>query len=182
MASHIVAAVLSRFQGSSYAVSTTYALIASVLAVWDTWYIWTFIFSPELNPREPKQVPYLLPIAGHTVKFFNDSERLYMRCRKYFQNTREPFAITIMGQRLYILTSPDDASRVYKKTTSLGFDAFAKQMFTSFGVTEDGMRKMWQQPRESSSMPGDERKKALIHAVSDYDRLQLLPGKHLEDL
>lgn len=64
-------------------------------------------------------------------------------CRQLFNNTREIFSITIAGQKLYIITSPKDISTVYKKFQTLTFDGFIKDMYIVFGMSPDGIAKMF---------------------------------------
>jgi hypothetical protein len=33
----------------------------AVAAAWVSWYIWRFVFSPLLNPDEPRELPYFVP-------------------------------------------------------------------------------------------------------------------------
>jgi hypothetical protein len=48
--------------------------------------------------------------------------------RQYFGDSREPFAITVMGEELYILTSPEDVLIVYKETIALDFNPIIKEI------------------------------------------------------
>ncbi len=108
-------------------------------------------------------------------------------CRKYFHDDRKPFAITVMGQRLYAVTSPQDISIIYRNTTTLGFDEFVRDTMLSLGASQDGVRKMYESPRyENSDTSGkgniNRLHKILAHAGEDYYRQQLLPGNLLDQL
>ncbi|KAL8980434.1 MAG: hypothetical protein Q9205_004475 [Flavoplaca limonia] len=100
--------------------------------------------------------------------------------REYFGNVRKPFALTVMGQKLYIVTSPQDVSAIYKNTTTLTFDEFVRDMMLSFGASEEGVRKMWESPRTGGNVGSLH--KVLAHAGEDYYRQQFHPGDRLNDL
>ncbi|KAL8939674.1 MAG: hypothetical protein Q9211_002625 [Gyalolechia sp. 1 TL-2023] len=143
---------------------------------WFSWYIWKFNIRPALHPTEPKEMPYWIP--SHGVQFFKDSEATFSR--KYFGDVRKPFALTVMGQRLYIVTSPRDISAIYKNTTTLTFDELVRDMMLSFGASEEGVRRMWESPRTGGTVGSLH--KVLAHAGEDYYRQQFQPGHRLNDL
>ena len=98
----------------------------------------------------------------------------------YFRDSREPFALTVAGQRLYIVTSPQDVTDIYKNTKTLTFDEYVRDVMKSIGVSEDGISRLWKTP--DNNMDHNRLHKALAHAGEDYYREQLLPGSHLDDL
>ncbi|KAL9037718.1 MAG: hypothetical protein Q9180_003565 [Flavoplaca navasiana] len=119
-------------------------------------------------------------VIGHGIQFFKDSEATFTKSREYFGNVRKPFALTVMGQRLYIVTSPQDVSAIYKNTTTLTFDEFVRDMMLSFGASKEGVRKMWESPRTGGNVSSLH--KVLAHAGEDYYRQQFHPGDRLNDL
>lgn len=98
--------------------------------------------------------------------------RLSLPLRKYFNNSREPFRIYVAGTEIYIITSPQDMSRVYKNTISLSFDDFILDLHVAFGMSPKGRDVMWNTSKG----------KILIHVADDLHHAQLLPGKHLDDV
>ncbi|KAL8726423.1 MAG: hypothetical protein Q9181_006052 [Wetmoreana brouardii] len=100
--------------------------------------------------------------------------------RRYFGDISKPFALAVMSQRLYIITSPQDVSAIYKNTTTLTFDEFVRDMMLSFGVSEEGVRRMWESPRTVGNVGSLH--KVLAHAGEDYYRQQFHPGDCLDDL
>ena len=100
-------------------------------------------------------------------------------CRLYFGDSRETFALTIAGERLYIVTAPQDVTEIYKNTKTLTFDEYACDVTKSIGVSDDGIAKLWKPPGEIGN---DRLHKALAHAAEDYYREQLLPGPQLDIL
>ncbi len=87
----------------------------------------------------------------------------------------------MVGQRLYIVTSQQDASSIYRNIKSLQFDEFVRDIMLFMGVSQDGVRKMWESSRYDSEN-SNRLHKVLAHAAEDYYRQQLLSGNHLEDL
>lgn len=124
---------------------------------------------------------------------FGASTDVSVRCREYFNNTREPFLITLAGQKLAILTSPHDIAAIWKNTESLSLDVFLKDVYVAFGVSSDVAHKMYQTPSELP-WSGDAEKqttmfrsenplhKSLGHLQSDFFKLQLHPGEKLDSL
>lgn len=88
------------------------------------------------------------------------------------------------GQKIYIVTSPEDISAVYKNSQSLTFDGFVKDMYAAFGMSSTGIARLWA-PVEGSSksgnvagLPGQKQ----AHLGAGIQREQLHPGQHLDDL
>ena len=78
--------------------------------------------------------------------------------------------------------SPKDMSTVYKNVTTLTFDGFIRDLYTTFGMTQQGIQLMWQvAPSKSQDNKGtsDSQKFHLGHGVH---REQLHPGDQLEDI
>ena len=78
--------------------------------------------------------------------------------------------------------SPIDMATAYKNTTTLKFDGFARDMCATFGMSQDGIRRMWQvqssKAKEITESSGDRQ----INIGVALHRQQLLPGDHLEDI
>ncbi|KAL8938263.1 MAG: hypothetical protein Q9211_003292 [Gyalolechia sp. 1 TL-2023] len=90
----------------------------------------------------------------------------------YFNDCREPFCITVAGVELYIITSPQDMSLVYRNTKTLSFDDFIRDLHVAFGMSSLGRGKMWDASQG----------KCLVHQANDFHREQLHPGPHLLSL
>ncbi|EDN95674.1 hypothetical protein SS1G_11553 [Sclerotinia sclerotiorum 1980 UF-70] len=145
----------------------------AVAITWATWRFWKFTLKPALYPEDPKEYPYFIP--GQAPAFLRDSQSLFKRAREYFGNTREPFAITIMGQQIYVVTNPEDLPTLYKSTSTLTFDGFIKDFFKKEGVTPEAIEIMFTKQAKSQ-------KKVLAHAGEDFFKQQLQPGGHLQPL
>ena len=106
--------------------------------------------------------------------------------RRYFGDTREPSALTLAGETIYVITSPEDATAAYKGTSRLTFDGFIKDMMMTFGASKHGIGQMWSIPYLSTPKATRSKtnplRKPLAHLGEDLYRHQLLPGKGLEPL
>ena len=110
------------------------------------WRFWAFTIKAALYPDEPKELPYWIPFLGHAIGFVRNGQRVLTRGREYFGNTREPFALTLAGEKIYFLTSPDDVTALYKDTKSLGFDHVVYELSIQFGVSRAAMDKIHRKP------------------------------------
>lgn len=105
---------------------------------------------------------------------------------KYFKNTREPFALTLGGERLYILTSPENVASAYKDTTHLTFDHVVYELSLTFGVTRSAMDKAYQKPTKENDVLSQKlhinnpQLKSLTQLNSDFYKQQLHPGEKFD--
>ena len=107
-------------------------------------------------------------------------------CREYLGNTREPFALNVAGETLYVLTSPKDTTEAYKNTTSLSFDGFVRDLMLSCGGSPSGVDKMYQPPAKDGKghvmIAPNPMHKCLANLTVDFHKQQLLPGDELDKL
>lgn len=103
--------------------------------------------------------------------------------RNYFGNTREPFALTLGGEKVYFLTSPDDVSTMYKNTSSLVFDRIVHELTMTFGVSKATVDKVFERPvsKKDDAVARaldvqNPRLKSLSELNNDFWKLQLNPG------
>ncbi|GAB1317209.1 hypothetical protein MFIFM68171_07419 [Madurella fahalii] len=147
-ASSIYAALPASAQNAIPTIVTTAALYVA-------WRIWRFTIQPTLHPDEPKQLPHLIPFLGHVRempvnagKLFaygsEDGPSRYSSWEEYFGNTREIFAFTVMGQEMYIATSPDDVLSVYKESKRIELDSIIKDIMDDFGCTDATVNKIFE--------------------------------------
>ena len=102
----------------------------------------------------------------------------------YLGNTREPFAITLAGEKLYVLTSPKDVAETFRRTDTLSHDGFVEHLMRSFGVSNHGIEKMYQNfsPEGHIMHFPNPHQKSLARLTVDLHKHQLLPGPELESL
>ncbi|KAA6409239.1 MAG: cytochrome P450 [Lasallia pustulata] len=127
---------------SSARLSQPVSLLVLFGILWITWRIWRFTLRPALHPNGPKEIPYLVPFVGHALAFYKNFNDLVAHGRQYLGNTDEPFTLTIAGERIYIVFSPEDVSAVYRNNTTLEFDTHVQGLFKSFDGSSDGIRKL----------------------------------------
>ncbi|KAF2815105.1 cytochrome P450 [Mytilinidion resinicola] len=145
-----------------------------------TWRLWTFTLRPLLHPNEPRPLPYWIPIIGHGFRFLRDSQALFTAGRVHFANSREPFAVTVFGETIYILTSPRDVSGVFKETTTLSTDQV--NINRSFGVSDAGTEQMTR-PAFVDAVKGERGGLKDYNYMSEHIRhSQLLPGHQMDIL
>lgn len=98
----------------------------------------------------------------------------------------QTYKLTLCGQKLYIMTSPQDISRIYKSTEALTFDDFMRGMLLRLGASSDAVRKWLPNsgvntkghvPGSSDPLPQD-----YGHLGEQLCRKQLLPGQNLDKL
>ena len=70
-----------------------------------------------------------------------DSNNIFTNARLYFGNTRQPFSLTVMGEELYIVTSPEDVSAVYRNIKALDFDPFIHNVTMASALPERTQKK-----------------------------------------
>ena len=102
--------------------------------------------------------------------------------RRYFGNIGEPFAVTIAGQSLYVLTSAKDIEELYKNKSTLSWELFVQDLYRWIGFSNHAVKKLWQPPTEHSKAANPVRILSPNEMVAEYQRRQLRPGKHLDSL
>ena len=109
--------------------------------------------------------------------------------REYFGNTREPFALTLGGQTLHILTSPEDVKDLYKNAKVFAFDDVVVDVSITFGISRVALLKMRQKPAFPEGDPVYSKLKVQnMHAMSlselnsEFWKQELFPGPSLDAL
>lgn len=142
----------------------------------------------RLSAMEGKRFPKLDEAVLATMPCCNPKNALTdpLKNREYFRNTREPFAITVAGTRIYIMTSSEAVSVVFKDTEHLTFDEYIRDMMIQFGTTPEAVAKMWQPPSthrlNSPDLQPNPRSKSFLHLSEGFYRQQLHPGEKLDNL
>ncbi|MCJ1347230.1 hypothetical protein MMC31_005452 [Peltigera leucophlebia] len=87
-----------------------------------------------------------------------------------------------------MVTAPDDISALYKNHPTLSFNGFIKDMYRAFGITREGIAKMFE-PLPSRSGRGEGAADLPSSGGQKYAHLglgvyreQLYAGQHLEQL
>ena len=78
--------------------------------------------------------------------------------------------------------SPKDMSTVYKNMTTLKFDGFTRDIYTTFGMSKDGIRLMWQAQPSKVKGTTESSSDRQFNLSSAIHRQQLLPGDYLDNI
>jgi len=100
----------------------------------------------------------------------------------HFRNSKETYSITVAGQRIYILTSPEDVQDVYKNTTSVSWSRFVQDLYRWIGISQSNIEKLWRAPTDEAKALHPQRRLPPIQMVEEYQKHQLLPGGKLDDI
>ncbi|KAF2675970.1 cytochrome P450 [Lentithecium fluviatile CBS 122367] len=159
------------------------AKVALFLAlVYFLWRLTRFSVIPALHPDEPQEYPYWIPAVGHLFSFFQDSDRLLAQARIYFGNTRDPFAVTVAGRKLYVLTKATDVSEAYRNIKNLSFNVFVQEMLRTIGCTNFCVEELYRAlPPDKDGFPNPQSKPLAVLA-RDMHIQQLYPGDYLDAL
>ena len=111
-------------------------VLSTVLTALLSWRLWRFMIRPRLYPLEPKEYPYWIPFVGHVAGFFTDFNGTIKNGRKYFGPSKEPFAITIAGQTMYVATSAQDLNSAWANSKELSMDPITMDMYTMANMSK----------------------------------------------
>ncbi|KAI0100869.1 cytochrome P450 [Nemania sp. FL0031] len=146
------------------------------------WRLWRFTVSPFLNPQQPRELPYWIPYIGHGIGFFRDANSALKRATSYFGGSRDPFALTVFGSNIYIISQPGHTNEVYRETESLSFEIFVQILMQSNGMSTSGLKAAYSPlPRDKTGFPNPHGE-ALGVFVRQMNIHQLYPGDNLDNL
>ncbi|KAI9701109.1 MAG: hypothetical protein M1836_001778 [Candelina mexicana] len=127
----------------------------------------------------------LIPIEdlGHAFSFISNAQGLVSYGRKYCKNSNEPFTLTVGGETLYVITSPENVAATYKNNTTLSWDAMLDDLLVAFGVKPSVITTLWEKRHPSAAgdnrLELDSRTLSLVHSTLHLYKRQLLPGENL---
>ncbi|KAL4943638.1 hypothetical protein BDV06DRAFT_221090 [Aspergillus oleicola] len=146
------------------------------------WRISRFTIIPRYYPDDPKELPYWIPILGHGVAFFSNSNALLSRAKKHFNNVQDPYGLTIAGSLTYVITKPPDVAEAYRNTTTLSFNEFVQAIMRGCGCSESCVQAMYNDlPKEKEGFPNPHGK-PLGTLARQMHINQLYPGDNLDFL
>ena len=106
----------------------------------------------------------------------------FILTREYFGTTDEPFAITIGGQSIYVITSANSVEELYKNNTTLSWEHFVQHLYRWIGFSEKAIQRLWQPPTEQQRTVEPMRILSPNEMFAEYQRRQLRPGSKLETM
>lgn len=168
----------------SYYSTTAFSIVCFcfLLLLWRTW---RFVILPALHPDDPKELPYWIPVVGHAVSFFNNSYELLRHGDKYFRGSKETYALEVMGQTIYVVTSGRDTAEIYKNSTTMSFEIFVRKFIRSCGASDELLDRLYGMPPVVEKLEGlpdataEVVSKSLGDKTHDFHGMQLFPGGHL---
>jgi hypothetical protein len=132
--------------------ATTLVILALALF---TWRIWRFTISVYLYPHRVKELPYWIPcrklpsfslditlitvllVVGHALGFYRNSGAVVAAAVRITNGLYEPFAVNILGKKLYFITNPSDVSESFRNITTLSWEKYLDELLVCFGVRSD---------------------------------------------
>lgn len=88
----------------------------------------------------------------------------------------------MVGQKLYVLTAPQDVADLYNKNTAtVSWVYFLHDLYTWMGLSPSSLEKLWSAPTEEEKA-ADPARKCVDLMVAEYHHRQLLPGDRLDKL
>ncbi|KAG7449707.1 cytochrome P450 [Guyanagaster necrorhizus] len=101
--------------------------------------------------NEPPLLPYSIPFVGHALWYGRRSSEVYAAARTFSPDSR-PVSITLMGQRVYIVTANKDVSAVYR-AKSLSFNNLVLWgLGAVFNISREGRDVIAYEPGHHSSL------------------------------
>ncbi|KAL8935732.1 MAG: hypothetical protein Q9216_005285 [Gyalolechia sp. 2 TL-2023] len=103
----------------------------------------------------------------------------------YTGRTHEIYAVQVVGQKLYIITAPDDVAAAFRNTTSLNFDGHLNELLINFGFEGEALRLAWYEAQQGDSRYLPEtlvspRQRSLNRLTEEVYKQQLLPGEKMD--
>jgi hypothetical protein len=171
--------ILSFLDSENTITKVIYAFFLTSTATLAIWRLWKFTVIPYLYPNEPKELPYWILFVGHIVAFFQNSQALLSRGRLYFKNTREPFAVTVLENTVYVLTDGKDVAEAYRNTKTFSFEVFVQHMMRTMGCSNEVTDKMYAKRDPARSRFPNPKGKPLAILERQLHVRQLYPGEDL---
>ena len=114
------------------------------------------------------------------MKELEDCGEAHIYCSKYFDNSKQPFSLTVAGTKYYVVTNPDHTATFYNNNVGLSWDQFLNEVLLGFGVERSRLDRLWSLPGRTSSV--NPSGKCLINLTEDLYIQHLLPGESFRRL
>ncbi|KAF7622762.1 hypothetical protein AFLA_010082 [Aspergillus flavus NRRL3357] len=133
-------------------------------------------------------IPKSFPFWFQLLVCFTNSYELLRHGDIYFNGSKEPYSLEVMGQTIYVVTSGRDSAEIYKNTNTMSFEIFVRKFTRSCGASDELLDRLYG-VQTASAMPvtfaGSEpnnESKSLGERTHDFHGMQLLPGAHLPEV
>lgn len=102
--------------------------------------------------------------------------------RKRFSPSREPFTMTVVGQTIYVATSPEDIGGVWKNSRTISLNPITMDMYILGGISEKSRKAMFEQHATARYNVGHSRPLTPTQMTIELHHRQLHTGPRLESL
>ncbi|KAL9020795.1 MAG: hypothetical protein Q9185_001979 [Variospora sp. 1 TL-2023] len=106
--------------------------------------------------------------------------------RRWLNGSREPYALSLAGGTLYIITDPEDIAAVHKNSRTLVFDGYIRDLMAVMDVEPVTVEKLYHVPNKYEMSPAELKvnpgAKHFINLTHDRYISQLSPGPRLDVL
>jgi hypothetical protein len=124
-------------------------LVFTLLVTWLSWWIWRFKIRLRLYPQEPKELPYWILFIGHAASFFMGFNGAVEKGRKHFAPSREPFAMTVAGQTVYLVTAAEDINHVWNNTKTISLNPLTLELYTWINISTKSRKALFERYPEA---------------------------------
>jgi hypothetical protein len=163
-------------------IATAIRLVGTLLVSLLSWRLWRFTIRPNFHPNEPKELPYWIPFIGHAMSFLQNFSEATAKGRKHFEPLREPFAMKVAGQTIYIATSPEDVNAVWNSPKTISMDPITEEMYTGFNGGVNGLKALFTAHANAKYNEGNRKLLTPVQMVTEFHHRQLHSGPRLEEL
>ena len=98
--------------------------------------------------------------------------------RQDSRDSRQHYALTIAGEKLYVITATDDVSAIHKNTKSLSFDGFVQNLMATMTAEPATIAKLYHRPSMHEMSPIAQN----ANPKADHYISQPSPGQKLDTL
>ena len=99
----------------------------------------------------------------------------------HFGNSREPYSITIGRQRVYVISSPEEAQNLYNNK-ALSWVRYVQELYGWIGMPKTNIEKLWPSTSLGISKGSEPAKLTPRQKILEYRHHHLLPGESLDKL
>jgi hypothetical protein len=101
---------------------------------------------------------------------------------KHFHPCREPFAMTVAGETIYIATSANDIAGIWKNSRAFSMDPLSTDMYGRVGLSKESVNAMFDTHPHAQYNSKNPRPLTPTQMVAELHHQQLRNGPHLDAL
>lgn len=151
-------------------------ILTLALLVWAGLKMLATAKSRDNDPPEPPSLPSSILSFGHIIHLFREGAGYYTDLYRHYR--QGIYTLDIFGFRLYMISSPDWVSIIYKSPQQISFNALVVPMMGKvFRFDEQSMEIMRVNMNDEK---GDH--SGVLHRTHDMIQQTMKPGPHLDEL